>query len=42
MLSLAMALLRAGKVRFELHPEGQVDDIQGIEESKSQSAISSH
>ena len=41
LLSLAMALLRAGKVRFELHPEGQVDDVAGIEESKSQ-AISAH
>ena len=27
LLSLAMALLRAGKVRFELHPEGEVDGV---------------
>ena len=31
LLSLAMVLLRGGKVRFELHPEGEVD---GMEESK--------
>ena len=34
MLSLAMVLLRAGKVRFELHPEGQVVDDDIMEESK--------
>ena len=38
LLSLAMALLRGGKVRFELTPEGEVDNVDAMEEHKSHSS----
>lgn len=36
-----MALLRAGKVRFELTPEGEVDQVEPVEERKSLSKAAS-
>ena len=41
LLSLAMTMLRAGKVKFDLHPEGVNGDVDELEESKGAAASTS-